>query len=182
MLNFMKHGSNQDTYVFSGNSGSIETKAQEIDPDTFSKYKSLRFNITGTCVQSYSACCFWGTIIIGSILIFPIFFLCCDWWKRRAYQIHVIDKKAYESMIKMINKSNANELYIRVQDNNFNQAKALLIIQALQNSQIKNFIFKNIVSGFDWESSNYSGFLSYMKPIKQMSMSSQIEWDDRLVV
>lgn len=65
-------------------------KAQDADLDSLSKYKSLRINLTGNIIKANSLCCFWGTIILGSIFIFPLFFICCDWWKKKvnkAYQV-----------------------------------------------------------------------------------------------
>lgn len=74
--------SNSEVFFFSGNSYSLKSRVKELE-ENFFKYKSLRINITGTQVKNADPCCFWSTIVLGSIFIFPLFFICCDWWKKR---------------------------------------------------------------------------------------------------
>lgn len=69
-----------------------------------------------------------------------------------------------------------------VQDNLFNRSKAEAIIEAVDGSKIKNFVFNNVVPGFDCEGSNYSDFTKYMKPIKSKVLSSDIIWGSQLVL
>ena len=84
-LNFSPYASstNSEVFCFNGNAYSFKTQVSELNKEDISKLKSLRINITGTQVKNMDTCCLYSTIISGSILVFPLFFFCCDWWKRK---------------------------------------------------------------------------------------------------
>ena len=72
----------------SGNSYTIASKGEEFSRQgPSSQIKSLRINITGSVIKTFDYCCMISTMLIGSILIFPLFFVCCDWWKRKTFPI-----------------------------------------------------------------------------------------------
>lgn len=119
---------------------------------------------------------------MGSILIFPLFFICCDWWKRRVNRIYNVENCGYDSLLDIIRNSEAEELYLMVQDNLFNRSKAEAITEALSHSRIKNFVFNNVASGFDCDHNNFSDFIHYMKPIKSLILRSDITWGAKLVL
>lgn len=79
-LNFVPAEGDTKTLFFSGNAYSLKKKTSQIPPNT--EYESIRVNLTGTLYKPENMCCFWWTIIVGSLLIFPLFFICCDWWKK----------------------------------------------------------------------------------------------------
>ena len=71
-----------------------------------------------------------------------------------------------------------------VEDNLFNRSKAEVIIETLQSSLIRNFVFQNKATGFDADQKggNYSKFDIYMKPIKSLLMKSDVTWGSKLVI
>lgn len=44
------------------------------------------------------------------------------------------------------------------QDNNFNNRKGQILLDAMKQSRIKNFVFSNVVLGIDTEGNNFSDF------------------------
>ncbi len=49
-------------------------------------------------VKNIDNCCFWSTILCGSLVLFPWFFLCCDWWKRRVNKLYHVDNQGYDAL------------------------------------------------------------------------------------
>jgi len=90
--------------------------------------KSLRINITGTQVKNMDTCCLYSTIISGSILVLPLFFFCCDWWKRKVNVLYNVENQGYDALTELIKGCEAEELYLMIQDNFFNRSKAEVII------------------------------------------------------
>lgn len=124
-------GTNADIYTFSGNSYSLSLKAKEMSAEELAKYRSLRINITGTMIKTNNMCCFWQTIIWGSIFLFPLFFICCDWWKKIVNKIYLVENSGYEGIAQLIINSRAEDVYLMVQDNLFSSSKAEILIKAL---------------------------------------------------
>lgn len=73
-------------------------------------------------------CCLYSTIISGSILVFPLFFFCCDWWKRKVNVLYNVENQGYDALTELIKVCEAEELYLMIQDNFFNRSKAEVII------------------------------------------------------
>ena len=113
------------------------------------KYKSLKIHLIGLPTKGYNQCCFWTTIFFGRILIFPLTFICCDWWKKLVQKSFAVDVSGYEAMAELLKKSRADDVYLMVQDNFFNEYKAKIIISALRDSSVKNFVFSNTAMEFN---------------------------------
>lgn len=45
----------------------------------------------GNKTVASDSCCFLLTIIFGMFLIFPIFFMCCGWWKKMIFPKYDLD-------------------------------------------------------------------------------------------
>jgi hypothetical protein len=69
-----------------------------------------------------------------------------------------------------------------VQDNFFNRSKAEVIVETIQKSTVKNFVFQNVVKGFDVDGKNYTNFLSYMRPIKSALIKSDVSWGNLVLL
>lgn len=146
------------------------------------KIKSLRINITGSQIKNVDSCCFYTTIVAGGIVVFPLFFLCCDWWKRKVNKLYNVDNQGYDALTELIRKCQAYELYLMVEDNFFNRSKAEVIIESLQGSSVRNFVFSNVAGGFDADNRNYSSFTQYMRPIKSSLIRSDVSWGSKAVL
>lgn len=124
----------------------------------------------GTQIKGSDGCCLLATLIAGGILIFPLCFVWCDWWKRKVYKKYRVRDYGYEAIRNLIRKSSADELYLMVQDNSFNKMKADILFDAISHSKIKNFSFINVAQGFNCDGSNFSNFKDYMRPFKSLPL------------
>lgn len=88
----------------------------------------------------------------------------------------------YEGAAQIILNSRADDVYLMVQDNLFNESKSQVLIKALERSAVRNFVFNNVAVGFNSDGSNFSDFDIYMRPIKSLGMRSDISWASKFVV
>ena len=87
------------TYMFAGPCISFETRAPEVMTDPQAQtIKDINVTLNGNQVTSFGTCCFICTIIWGSILIFPLCFMCCEWWKKRVYPAAVVPISCYVAL------------------------------------------------------------------------------------
>ena len=119
---------------------------------------------------------------LGSIFLFPLFFICCDWWKKIINKLYSVEMSGYEGAAQLILNSRADDVYLMVQDNLFNESKAQVLIKALERSAVRNFVFNNVAVGFNSDGYNFSDFDIYMRPIKSLGMRSDISWASKFVV
>lgn len=83
-------------YYYKGNAGSFELKVSDINNDSkASTVRDASININGNQLTGYGLCCLVVTLIFGCILIFPLFFLCCDWWRKKVYPTFSIPESTY---------------------------------------------------------------------------------------
>ncbi len=128
-------------------------------------------------VKTISLWSYMCTIIWGSIIIIPLFFLCMDWWKRCTFPAHTISPSCYDSLGKIIRAPNIRNLTITVRDNNFDQAKAQILYNHLSGSSTRGFTFVNVAGNYDYQSNEYSDFVKNMRPIKSLNnVTSDIRW------
>jgi hypothetical protein len=80
----------------SGNSYSILKNAKNLLPDD--QCQSLHITVSGAVVKTYNMGYYIWTVAVGRILIFPLFFTCCDWWKKKAFVIYNINKDVYRAI------------------------------------------------------------------------------------
>ena len=142
----------------------------------------MRINISGNQIKAANVACYCATIIIGSIIIFPFFFMCCSWWQRMVNVVYSIGPNAYQQIMTTCKQSQVRELYINIQDNEFDQSKAQILIDGIQQCQVKNFVFSNTAEPFDSIGSNFSDFDTYMRPIKSVTAFSNISWAQKIVL
>lgn len=107
-------------------------------------------NVTGSQIQAMNNCSLMCTIIWGSIIILPLFFMCCDWWKRCTYPAFNIDINLYLALSRILKAPNIRNLTLTITDNNFNNAKARVIYNSLTESRVKGFTFVNMAGNYDF--------------------------------
>lgn len=104
----------------------------------------------GSQIQAMNTCSLMCTIIWGSLLIFPLCFMCMDWWKRCTYAAFQIDINLYLALTKLLKAPNIRNLTLTVTDNNFNNAKARVLFNGLTESRVKGFTFVNAAGNYDF--------------------------------
>lgn len=122
------------------------------------------------------------TVIWGSIIILPLCFMCCDWWKRCTYAAYTISPSVYMSLGKLFRATNLKNITISVVDNNFDEGKARILYNLLAESRVRGFTFINGAGNYDFLSNEYSNFVANMRPIKTLSnVTSDIRWYTEIV-
>ena len=76
------------TYMFSGGAPQFQTRMEGLTDGELAQAKDATINIQGSMIKEMDICCLICTIIWGSLLILPIFFMCCDWWKAMAWPLY----------------------------------------------------------------------------------------------
>jgi len=77
--------------------------------------------VTGTQIQTMNMLSLMCTVIWGSIILIPIFFMCCDWWKRCTYPAFTIPLSTYMKLERIFRAPNINNVNLIISDNTFNQ-------------------------------------------------------------
>ena len=72
-----------NAFLYSGNSISLQTQLESLTPAQTSTLREATINCTGTQLTEMNVCCFVCTICWGACLIFPLCFMCCEWWMRK---------------------------------------------------------------------------------------------------
>ncbi len=96
--------------------------------------------------------CLFCTVFWGSIIIIPLFFMCCDWWMRIAYASFEVPESTYRALQNLICNSSLQTLTMTVLDNRLNATKAQILYDLLSRSQIKGFTLINLAGNFDLDS------------------------------
>jgi len=68
-----------------------------------SRMIQANISIVGSKVKTSNGCCYTVTICFGSLLIFPLCFMCCGWWKKIAYPLYEISLDTYKMLGNVIN-------------------------------------------------------------------------------
>ena len=84
-----------EIYTFDGQATIFRDKVKELasEPDR-GTVTGANITIIGEMVNNYNFWCVFWTFF-WACLIFPIFFLCCSWWKRTAYATYVVPVSCY---------------------------------------------------------------------------------------
>lgn len=174
--NMMPSGVINGSFMFTGSSIQLPSRIEAVQPQELSTVRDINVTIMGTQVKEYNVCCMIITIVFGSILIFPLCFMCCGWWQRLVYPAFEVEEHAYRSLEKLFSSTNLNSVTITVVDNAFNRSKANIIYEMLSRSCAKAFIFNNSAGPYNYNESEYDDFKSNVSPIKSLSISANMRW------
>ncbi len=123
------------------------------------------------------------TAIWGGIIILPLFFMCCDWWKQCVYPAWDIDIQVYSSLAKLFSSPSLRNISITVVDSTLNQQKTNLLYQMVSSSKLNGFTFINKSGNWNFFGREYSDFNKNMKPIKMLpNVMSDIRWGTEIVL
>ena len=135
--------------------------------------------VTGIEIKPRSELSQGCTIIWGSVLLFPIFFVCCNWWKKCTHACYDIPQCVYQGLARLIKSGSLRNVTINIEDNHFGAAKANILCEAVSQSELKGFTLINNARGYDLNDNEYSDFKARIEPIKQISsIISDIRWND----
>ena len=136
-------------------------------------------NVTGNKVQNFSKGCYICTAIIGVLLIFPLCFLFCDWWKRCVYNIYSVPVEVYSSLSKIFKGKSLLKVSLTVIDNSYDEKKTNILYSGLRGSSVRDFTLINLAGDFDYKSTEHSKFDKLTKIFKTLpNMKTTIRWDE----
>jgi hypothetical protein len=173
---------NPSVFMFSGNSLSLQSRLDSLTDADCERFIDANVTTSGVEVQAMSMMSLMCTMIWGSLLIFPLCFMCCSWWKRCTYPAFTISAGVYMSLGRLFRAPNLKNITINVVDNNFDEAKARILCSMLSESRVRGFTFINGAGDYNFLSNEYSNFVSNMRPIKTLSnVTSDIRWGTEIV-
>lgn len=128
-------------------------------------------------------CSYMCTLIWGSFIILPLFFMCMDWWKRCTFPAWTIAPSVYMSMGRLFRGPNLRNITLTVIDNTFDKAKAQILFNLISESRmLKGFTFINSCGSYNFNGNEWSDFEDNMRPIKQLNnVISDIRWGTQIV-
>jgi hypothetical protein len=123
------------------------------------------------------------TIIWGSFIILPLFFICCDWWKRCTFPAFDISPAVYMSFAKVFRAPNIKNVTLTVVDSTFDANKANILYNLLSESRLRGFTFINGAGAYDFNGRENSDFIKNMRPIKMLNnVISDMRWGSDIVL
>lgn len=152
------HNYHSRYYFFSGNSLSLQSRLETMSDNEAEAIVDATVTVSGIEIQPKNSTCEMCVFIWGSLIILPLFLLCCDCYKRCASAIYDIPESVYLSLGKLINGPNIRNLTLNVTDSNFGAQKAQILFQMIERSGLRGFTFINSAGSFDVNGKNYSSF------------------------
>jgi hypothetical protein len=129
-----------------------------------------------------NTCSLTCTVIWGSILIFPLCFMCCNWWKKCTYPAWNISPGVYMALGRILRAPNLRNITISVVDSNFDDVKARILYNLLVESRVRGFTFINAAGNYDYLNREFTDFVKNMRPIKTLSnVTSDMRWYTEIV-
>jgi hypothetical protein len=146
-------------FMYNGNAIGLQTRLESITSNEASTVREATISCTGTQITEMNTLCLVCTMIWGSLLIFPLFFMCCDWWMSLTYPAFDVPENTYRALAQLIIGTPLQSLVISVTDNRLTKQKCQILYELLSRSHLKGFTFINQAMNFDFEHNEYSGFV-----------------------
>ena len=141
----------------------------------------LQLIIIGTKVEEGNTACTIVTIVFA-FLLFPIFFFCCNWWKKITNPKWEINTTTYQAIANAVNSlPSLNNFSLTVADNGFNSEKAQILHNIVKSRKLAAFTFINMAREFDWREEEFSRFRQNMQPIHELGVASEMKWGEEVV-
>ncbi len=144
--------------------------------------QQINIMLVGNKTKSSNPMCIFSTICFGMCCIFPLCFMCCNWWKKAVYPIYELSLQAYREVASFLERNpTANNLNLIVVDNAFNYEKASVLYDTLSRGQIRTISFTNKALACNGELNELDSFRNNMLPIKSLGIESSLIWGDTIV-
>lgn len=159
-------------FMYSGNAIGLQSRLESLNPTETANIREATINCTGTQISEMNMMCLICTICWGSFLIFPLCFMCCDWWMRMTYPSFDVPESTYRALQNLILGSPLQTLSMTVTDNRLGAQKAQILYDILSRSQLKGFTLVNGAGHYDLDNNEYSNFVENMRVLKKLPISS----------
>ncbi len=134
---------NPNYFFFNGSSISLQTRLETMTDEEANKIIDATIVVTGREVQSLNSTAFLCTFVWGSIIIIPLFFMCCNWWRRCVLAAYDIDFSVYLALAKVFRSRNLRNVSLTVIDSTFDNNKSSTLYQLVSESRVNGFTFIN---------------------------------------
>lgn len=143
--------------------------------------QQANITLVGNKTKSSNICCCFMTLMCVC-LIFPIFFMCCEWWKKMVCPLYELTAQAYQSIGDFIRVNpTVTNLNLTVIDNAFSAEKARILAAGLSNSRITGITFINGAIALNGSQNELDNFAGNVQPIKSLNLTSSVTWGDVIV-
>lgn len=166
-----------------GSEGTEFPAVPSVAPEANMSVPIQQANITlvGNKTKSSNICCFIMTFMFFC-LIFPLCFMCCEWWKKIVSPLYELTAQAYLSIGDFIRVNpTVTNLNLTVIDNAFSAEKGRILAAALGNSRITGITFVNGAIALNGNQNELDNFAANTQPIKLLNLTSSITWGDVIV-
>lgn len=107
-------------------------------------FTEASITVVGVKTSPGSRCCALMTALLGACLIFPLFFMCCIWWKKIVHPLYSLAPEFYRAIGTFLARErHCRMLNLTVYDNSFNAQKARILYESLAGSSLTGFSFTN---------------------------------------
>jgi hypothetical protein len=144
--------------------------------------QQANITLVGTKSKPGNVWCYMFTILCASLVIFPLCFMCCMWWKKIVFPAYELSNEAYQALANFIARAqNITNLNLTIVDNAFGGQKARVLHDMLTRSRITGFTFNNRALNCNGQYNEADDFRTNMAGIKSLGISSSIMWGDMIV-
>ena len=140
-----------DYFYFSGNALSLQSRLDSISDQEVGILVDAKIIISGVEVKEVNMTALMCTLIWGAIILFPLFFICCNWWKKCVGGISDVPLAIYQKLERIVRGPNMKNLTLIVNDNYFGAEKANVLYNVLSSSGLKGFTFINNAQALDYD-------------------------------
>ena len=134
--------------------------------------------MVGELVDDYNFCCVFWTFMFAC-LIFPIFFICCSWWRRIAHATYVAPFSSYQALQHVFALPNMKNLTLMITDNGFGSEKIDWLYDMVSKSELQSFTLVNLAGMYNNSSDDeYSNFKERMQKFKSLKVLTDIRWHE----
>ena len=164
-------------FYFMGNAMALETRLDAMTPEELTLFVDANITVTGIQIKPSDMCCYCCTIIWGSIVLFPLCFICCGWWKKIVYPAFDIPVSVYSSLHKLIRAPNLRNLTLNVVDNCLDAEKLSMLYNMVSVSALRGLTFINSAGNYDFKGKEHSNFEMNVLQFRQLQgLMCDIRW------
>ena len=118
--------------------------------------------------------------ILFLCLIFPIFFVCCNWWKKIVFPKYNLNAELYRAVGQFVrNNITCTIVRLIVCDSQFNSEKVHLLRDVLMGTQIQSLTVVNIAKAINYDDNEVDNFTNNVQPIKELPFKTAFVWDEQ---
>jgi hypothetical protein len=97
----------------------LQVRLEAMSDEEVNRMVDANITVSGIEVRPFNITSYICTLVWGSILLFPLFFVCCSWWRRCTLPIYEVPASTYAAIGRLLRGSSLRNLTLVVVDNGF---------------------------------------------------------------